>query len=122
MEVIKGKESKYHEFHDVKKNIKREIKATRSVWTLDPKLYFLMRLNNGRIEAGHCTNDNELQITIYGTTSEPIAETIIREGLVSLPDHMAYLGRELKKAEIALKQGMTYVQDDPLPYEKEEVQ
>ncbi|HEX2172228.1 MAG TPA: DUF4346 domain-containing protein, partial [Dehalococcoidia bacterium] len=34
--------------------------------------------------------------------------------LVSRMQHAAYLGRELAKAETALKYGMKYVQDDPL--------
>ena len=29
-------------------------------------------------------------------------------------EHAAYLGKELEKAEIALKLGKQYVQDDPL--------
>ncbi len=40
-----------------------------------------------------------------------LARAIIREGLMSKLNHAAYLGRELEKAEIAMRLGRSYVQD-----------
>jgi dihydropteroate synthase len=51
---------------------------------------------------------------VEGTTAVKICESIIRLGLVSDMGHATYLGRELEKAEIALRTGRSYVQDDPL--------
>ncbi len=54
--------------------------------------------------------------TIVGNNAKEILDTVIRLGLVSRLDHAGYLGRELKKAEIALKLGKSYVQDDELNF------
>ncbi len=113
-------QSKHHDFHGIKEEIDEEIRASRSVWKLDPKGYFLIRIKDGQLEAGYCTTDNVLRKVITGKNAESIYETIVRNNLVSLWEHACYLGKELKKAEIAKKQGLDYVQDDPLVYEKEE--
>ncbi len=47
---------------------------------------------------------------ITGESAKAICDTIVREGLVSRLDHAAYLGRELQKAEIALKNDLEYEQ------------
>jgi len=114
-------ESKHHDFHGIKEDVDEEIRATRSVWKLDPKGYFLIRLkrDDGIIEVGYCTTDNILRKIIRGKTAEPIYETLVRDGLVSLYEHACYLGKELKKAEIAMKQGLEYIQDDPISYEND---
>ncbi|MEM3426463.1 MAG: DUF4346 domain-containing protein, partial [Thermoproteota archaeon] len=39
---------------------------------------------------------------------------ILNENLVSRLDHAAYLGKELTRAEIALREGKPYVQDKAL--------
>jgi len=39
---------------------------------------------------------------------------VIKRGLVSRPQHLAYLGYELAKAEIALRLGKSYIQDEPV--------
>jgi dihydropteroate synthase len=39
-------------------------------------------------------------------------DTILKMELVSRIEHAAYLGQELKKAELALKLGRSYAQDD----------
>jgi dihydropteroate synthase-like protein len=49
-----------------------------------------------------------------GKTAEPLCKTILsRAGGISI-QHAAYLGRELAKAEIALRLGKNYVQDEEL--------
>ncbi|MDL5502347.1 MAG: DUF4346 domain-containing protein, partial [Candidatus Methanoperedens sp.] len=50
--------------------------------------------------------------SIAGSTAKDILDTIVRRGLISRLDHAAYLGRELMKAEIALKFKRSYSQDD----------
>lgn len=56
----------------------------------------------------------ELDKVITGKDAKSICDTILREGLVSRLDHMAYLARELQKAEIAFKNGLEYVQADEI--------
>ncbi|MDD2834959.1 MAG: dihydropteroate synthase-like protein [Methanothrix sp.] len=52
--------------------------------------------------------------TIAGKNARDILNTLIEMGLVSRLDHAGYLGRELEKAEIALRLKRSYVQDEPL--------
>ena len=59
----------------------------------------------------------KLNKVVVGTDAESISRTVIRERLVSQLDHANYLGRELQKAEIALKQRAKYEQDDPLVFD-----
>jgi tetrahydromethanopterin S-methyltransferase subunit A len=56
----------------------------------------------------------KLVLVLCGETAEAICHTIAREELVSRFDHAAYLGRELQKAEIALRNQLEYVQDEEL--------
>lgn len=50
--------------------------------------------------------------TIVGTTARAVLDTLIDMKLVSTLEHAGYLGRELKKAEIAIKYNRSYAQDD----------
>lgn len=54
------------------------------------------------------------RIVIKGRTAREILDTAIDLNLVSKLDHAAYLGRELEKAEIALRLGRSYTQDEEL--------
>jgi dihydropteroate synthase-like protein len=51
---------------------------------------------------------------IKGKTAEAVYAKIVNMGLVTRLDHAAYLGSELAKAQVALKTGKEYVQDNPL--------
>ncbi len=76
----------------------------------DPKGDFRIWIWNGRIV---CEHEN---VTIVGRTAKEILDTILELDLVSRLDHAGYLGRELMKAEIALKLGKNYVQDEELNF------
>ena len=103
------------------KIIKAKYNSKRE-WKQDPKGYFLIRINKNLLEVAHVKNDNsnhpkknpEKAIVIQGKNAEEIYNTIIREKLVSLKEHAAYLGSELQKAEIAMKNKLKYIQDDSL--------
>lgn len=58
--------------------------------------------------------DKKLNCRIVGKSAEAISGTIAKMGLVKGLYHAAYLGKELKKAEIALKIGCDYEQDKEL--------
>lgn len=54
------------------------------------------------------------RITVAGRNARDILNTLIERDLVSRLDHAGYLGRELERAEIALRLKRSYVQDEPL--------
>jgi tetrahydromethanopterin S-methyltransferase subunit A len=99
---------------------------------LDPKGFFIILLDrdNGEIVVEHytaewdeeamkkysgnwgaCMKSQKLNKIIRGKTAAEISHTIVREGLVSRLEHAAYLGRELQRAEKALKENLPYEQD-----------
>jgi len=53
-------------------------------------------------------------VIIKGKTAEDVYVKIVEMSLVTRLDHVAYLGSELAKAEIALKTGKEYIQDSSL--------
>jgi len=55
-----------------------------------------------------------LNAVMRGKNAEKLSRAIVEAGLVSRLDHAAYVGRELHKAELALKKGVRYEQDGPL--------
>jgi tetrahydromethanopterin S-methyltransferase subunit A len=68
----------------------------------------------GLIICEHYENSGRLAHVIEGRQAAVIAATVIEQGLLTQLDHAAYLGRELAKAEIALKTGSHYEQDAAL--------
>lgn len=59
-----------------------------------------------------CMKSHKLNEVITGKNASEICHTIIREGLVSRLEHAAYLGKEIQKAENALKNNLSYEQED----------
>ena len=94
----------------------KEIDATglNRPWRLDPKGYFLIRINEelGKIEAAFCDiKENKVRVIVRGDNPVEIYTAILKEDLISMLDHAAALGVELEKAYIALKTGKKYTQD-----------
>jgi len=81
--------------------------------TLDPAGYFVVypdrRANQLVLE--HYTNQGVLDRMFAAQSPAALYATVINEKLISRLDHAAYLGRELARAEQALKTGENYVQD-----------
>ena len=67
-------------------------------------------VSESRIIATHFKKNNA-DLVITGHTAKEIYEEIITKELVTRMEHAAYLGSELKKAEIAMVTGKDYVQD-----------
>ena len=112
-----------YQFFKQTENIKEVIKASHNPmkeWRPDPKGYFLIRLNEKkkRIEAGFCTYQHVITKLVYGANAIEIYNTIIKKKLISRLEHAAYLGKELYKAELALKYGKRYHQEFPLEFSK----
>lgn len=108
---------------DIAEEVKEEIDASgfQQKWVLDPKGYFLIRINKEEqmLEIGQCINDHKLVRVVKGKTPEEIMYKIIDLGAMSLLDHAAYLGKELQKAYTAMKFGFVYVQDSKLEKREE---
>lgn len=81
--------------------------------TPDPAGWFVVHLDRrrGRILLEHYRNDGTLTAVIEGAQAAECWFPAIERGLVSRLDHAAYLGRELTRAEAAIRGGTKYVQD-----------
>ncbi|MFH1181598.1 MAG: DUF4346 domain-containing protein [Candidatus Woesearchaeota archaeon] len=88
----------------------------RKEWRMDPKGFFTIKPfpEDGLIRVRYYNARHELVCTLEGKTAEEIYNTIMKQEMVSLLSHAAYLGSELQKAEIALRKKIEYVQDEPL--------
>ena len=73
-----------------------------------------IRRETSEIIVENYSADRRYQRTLVGTDAEAICHTLVREGLVSELSHAAYIGREIAKAEEALRLGLDYEQDRPL--------
>jgi dihydropteroate synthase-like protein len=81
-------------------------------YDMDPAGSFKIGISEGNILVRHHKLD------VAGRCAEDILNTLIDMDLVTRLDHSGYLGRELEKAEIALRLGRSYTQDEPLFPEK----
>ncbi|HHI30491.1 MAG TPA: dihydropteroate synthase-like protein, partial [Candidatus Methanoperedenaceae archaeon] len=85
-------------------------------WRLDPagsvRISITERtIENGKIKEGVIIAEHRNGVVVGRNTCQ-ILTTLIEEGCVSLLDHAGYLGRELTRAELALRLGRSYNQDD----------
>jgi tetrahydromethanopterin S-methyltransferase subunit A len=87
---------------------------------LDSAGYFLIRINydKNEIEAAFCRRKNIIELIVHGKTAEEIYHTFIIQGIKIKPEHAAYLGKELEKAEICMMLNIQYIQDKPFEIEK----
>ena len=102
-------------FHIVTAQI---IKAKKGSWKQDPKGYFLIKphYKDKTIHVGYCTSNNVLKYEIIGKKAQDICHVIAEMGLISLFEHASYLGKELEKAELAIKYKLKYVQDKDIEF------
>lgn len=79
----------------------------------DPSGYFVVYVDrdHARIVLEHYRNDGVLDVVIAGRGAAEVYTPAVERGLLSRLDHAAYLGRELARAEHALRTGEPYVQD-----------
>jgi dihydropteroate synthase-like protein len=114
IDLLSIKEKRRREFAVLPENF-IEAKASEK-WQLDPAGCFKIHItgdeiHDGKLYPGKIVAQNSNN-SIAGLTAKEILDTIIGSGLVSRLDHAAYLGRELMKAELALKFRRSYSQDD----------
>lgn len=91
-------------------------------WKPDPGGYFTVRPipSRKRVFIRHYDSDDTLKHTFSGINASQMMQSIIERRLISRLDHAAYLGREIEKAIIALKNRLNYVQDEELQLEDKE--
>ncbi len=91
-------------------------------WVPDPKGYFTIKIfpSRNKVFVRHYDSKNNLKYTFEGISTPQIIQKIVERGLVSRLDHAAYLGKEIEKAVIALKNDLLYVQGKELSLTKRE--
>jgi thymidylate synthase len=77
---------------------------------LDPMGYFRVTIDGGEIIVEHRAEDVTLK-EYRGRTAVSLQHQIARDVAISDINHAMYLGRQLAKAEMALKEGREFVQD-----------
>jgi tetrahydromethanopterin S-methyltransferase subunit A len=79
----------------------------------DPEGYFVIDVHADEdvIRLEHHTPDHRMTVALIGSNARDLYLAAIRRELVSRPDHAAYLGYELGRAERALTLKTRYVQD-----------
>ncbi len=79
----------------------------------DPAGYFVVYVDysRGLLSLEHYRNDGLLDAVLEGNAAAELYIPVIDKGLISRLDHAAYLGRELARAEQALRTGESYTQD-----------
>jgi dihydropteroate synthase-like protein len=87
----------------------RKVKAKRSTtYTGDKKGYFKIYVDD-TIYCAHF-RDGRLNLVVTGESAKDIGDTLLRLDLIGELSHALYLGRELQRAEEALRFGRSYVQ------------
>lgn len=102
----------------------KEIEAKpSSEWLSDPKGFFVISIDKirNKLLVEHY-QENRLKNKIIGDSAEDISKTIAKLNLIGdfgqTLEHAIYLGRELQKAEIALKNNLDYEQDKEIKIKK----
>jgi tetrahydromethanopterin S-methyltransferase subunit A len=82
----------------------------------DPAGTFVISLDRqqAKIVVEHYRADHTPAHRMRGNGAETILAGLLRDGLVTQPDHAGYLGAELTKAEAAMRLGLRCEQDKPL--------
>jgi dihydropteroate synthase-like protein len=114
LDMLVLKEKRFRSFDNLPEEFIEGEKSYQ--WVRDPAGSFRISISDqcfrdgefrrGRIIARHT------KYTIVGDSAREVLDTVLDLGLVSRLDHAAYLGSELMKAELAIKLGRSYSQDD----------
>ena len=103
---------------DLKKELDNAIDTSETIlkWKADPKGYFTIKPISSRekVFVRYYDSNNTLKYTFTGINTSQIIQSIVKRDLISKLDHAAYLGKEIEKAVIALKNKLNYIQDQEL--------
>jgi dihydropteroate synthase-like protein len=118
VDLLVLKEKMWIEEPPIKSDEAEVYKASKDVrFTPDKLGWFKIQLDRDakKIEAiSYHHGDKKPAAVVMGDEATEVYQTIVREKMVGKLEHAAYLGRELEKAEIALRLGRSYVQDEDL--------
>ena len=118
VDLLVLKEKMWIEEPPIKSDEAEVYKASKDVrFTPDKLGWFKIQLDRDakKIEAiSYHHGDKKPAAVVVGDEATEVYQTIVREKMVGKLEHAAYLGRELEKAEIALRLGRSYVQDEDL--------
>jgi len=114
LDLLVLKEKRFRQFDMLPENFIEGEKSYQ--WMRDPAGSFRISISD------QCFRDGEMKqgriiamhtkYTIVGDNAKEVLDTALDLGLVSRLDHAAYLGSELMRAELAIKLGRSYSQDD----------
>lgn len=99
-----------HDWRRVKDILDGNLESATRAFVRDDKGDFLVRVEGGEIVLELRDPNGGLAHTARGRSAKEILERFNLAAL--MPNHAAYLGRELARAESALRQGLEYVQDE----------
>ncbi|MFH1623434.1 MAG: thymidylate synthase [Candidatus Aenigmatarchaeota archaeon] len=78
----------------------------------DKNGYFVVSVEGGDIVVEHRLNDGRPSGYVFrGKESQELYRRVMNENLVTKFDHAAYVGQEIARAEMALRENKKYVQD-----------
>ena len=114
IQIFKAKGKKFQEKPLISINNSIEVSEINQNYNPDENGYFKIYIDhyNKKIYVMFFSNDNKLLNLICGNDSESLCKKIIELKLIKNRNHINYLGRETKKAEIYLRFGKPYIQDD----------
>jgi tetrahydromethanopterin S-methyltransferase subunit A len=98
----------------VAKKVKLSFAKGKYPLHLDKRSYILVRIyfDKRELAVGRCTPGHLLTHEFRGKTAKLLCKEVLSSGLITRLDHAAYLGRELARAEAAMKdRKLKYVQD-----------
>ena len=111
--IISSSAHIYSDCWNEAKNILEKYGAT-AVCRFDPRGNFVISVESGKIKAKQLSPSGQPIFEFSGETAREVFDDICARQGVSLIEHAFDLGAELQKAEIALKQGVKYDQDQSL--------
>ena len=112
--ILKDKR-KFFDLYDqsIEKKTKVVRAAPKGKFEYDREGFFKIFTHGSEIVAVLQTGKGP-KIVVKGNSAEDVCHELIERGLVSELTHAAYLGRELQKAEIAIRTGKGYLQEKEL--------
>ena len=102
-----------HDFAKAKEVIEKT--KPRFDWTPDPNGNLVITTRSGEIFVTHVNQGSKVLEEFHGSTAIEIYRYIASKSKISVVSHALDIGCELQKAETALKLGIQYTQDKPLP-------
>ena len=84
----------------------------------DPRGNLIISTDEGKIIVEHTSPEKEFLGKYEAKTAEEMRDILVRENIISMIGHAIDIGMELEKAEIALRRGIEYNQDNKLDFSK----